>query len=336
MDVTDHYFLISAQKENTVLLFKRSGEFIRQIGRQGRGPGEFQYPHYACMDPQERFIIIKDAAGGNLFKFDLNGKILKQISTWDICPTNVNWQPVFINSNHFALSYNRPLIPKDNHYNVAIFDLDLNLVERTIPIANNDSLCLMGLSGQQVLQSRNDILYWEGFVDTIFSINLGQKPKPKYHFNLEGTGRSLGFLTGQDRRKEGQQYNSISGILEFSDYLFFVLYNEGRYPMVYDKKRKDAFTLADDQDCVFSSSHEYRSARWDNNIYGFPNVPLNYYFPDQNMVASYIDLGSISHEDLECMKRKNVKLPEKRDQLVKMIESYTGEELPLLVLLHYR
>jgi hypothetical protein len=29
-------------------------------------------------------------------------------------------------------------------------------------------------------------------------------------------------------------------------------------------------------------------------------------------------------------------MPEKRDELADMIEGYTGEELPLMVLLHYK
>jgi len=154
--VTDHFILIATQVEKRVLLFERSGKFLRQIGRQGQGPGEYLNPCFATIDPSERFIIVKDAQGGNLFKFDLNGNIIKQVDIRSIIPTGPNCQPIFVDDNHFALSFIRPWIPVDDYHAVAEFDLELNLVKQMIHKPNNDSLCLTNLSGQKLQNGSGD------------------------------------------------------------------------------------------------------------------------------------------------------------------------------------
>ena len=59
--------------------------------------------------------------------------------------------------------------------------------------------------------------------------------------------------------------------------------------------------------------------------------------PGQNLSIYPIYLSNASSiTDLECLRKMDVLLPEKRDKLADMIESHTGEELPILVLLHYK
>ena len=53
------YILIS-DGTSRVVLFDRKGSFIRNIGRQGKGPGEFRSPMLVQMDPNERYVIIRD------------------------------------------------------------------------------------------------------------------------------------------------------------------------------------------------------------------------------------------------------------------------------------
>lgn len=42
---------------NTVLLFDKKGNFIRQIGRRGQGPGEYLWVHGTAVDGNNRKYI---------------------------------------------------------------------------------------------------------------------------------------------------------------------------------------------------------------------------------------------------------------------------------------
>lgn len=337
LNVTDQYILITSEFERRVLLFNRSGKFIRQIGSQGKGPGEYIYPHFATIDPQERFIIIKDAQGGNLFKYDLNGSILKQVDISDLCPNRPSWKPVFLDNNHFALSFNRPLISKNDHFNIAVFDLELNLVDRMIHIPNNDSLCLTNLSSQKLLEGKDNLISWESFVDTVYSVDLGEKPKPKYYINMDGNGHSIDFLTGRDMTTPNSGFYSAGVFADLPDFLVFLLYNNDNLnQIIFNKKKKIAFTLNDQKNCNSTRINNYDPPIWNNDLFGFPKVLIQSYFPKQNLVAFPIYIEEVSPADLECMQKVNVLLPEKRDQLTEMIKSYTGEELPLLTLMHVK
>ena len=338
LSVTDNFILIASTEKSKVLLFDREGDFIRQIGKTGRGPGEYLKPLFASMDPRERFVIVKDAFSGNLFKYDMEGSILEQVNIKDICPTDPNNQPVFIDDNHFALSFDRPSHPVDNHFNIAIFDLELNLIERKIPIPNNDSLCLKNLSSQDIFEGTNSNYYWENCIDILYSIQLSKKSQAKYYINMDGTGQSIDYLTGRNLSKNGLEFNLVLSITDLPRYLLFALYNdfEGLSQVIFDKKKFEAFKIDDQRGCFSSLPNGSEATLWDNDIFGYPKIIIDFYFSQQNLLVSPINLERVSPTELECLKEMDVLNPEKRDHLVKMVESASGEELPLLVFMTTR
>jgi len=335
IDLTQRYILVSSNIENKVLLFDRAGKFLRKIGARGKGPGEYLEPMYAAIDPNEHFIIVKDAVGGNLFKFDLMGKMVKQVDIKDLCPTECNSQPVFIDGNHFLLSFNRPKISTKEHYNLAVFDAELNLIDRFIQIPDNDSLPLINLSGQQITRGSQGCFYWENFVDTLYNIALDIKPRPEYYFVIGGNAPSLSFLKGQDRTKNGLEFNSVFGISDLSNYLLFNLLNNGTiYQIVYNKKNQELFCLSEKPSCENSPNGLLQIQSWDNDLFGYDKVWMNRYFPNENFMVYPINLEeALENTNLECLKNKDVLLPARRDQLVKLIGDSDGNELPVLVIL---
>ena len=331
--VTDHYILITTQVEKKVLLFKRSGKFLRQIGQKGQGPGEYFNPCFATIDPSEENIIVKDEQGGNLFKYDMNGKIIKQANIKHEISTKPNCQPVFLDNKHFALSFKRPLAPTEGFYSVAVFDLDLNLVKKIIHKPNNDRLCLTNLSGQVLLNGSDGVHYWERFVDTIYSIDNRITEKPTYYLDMNETGYTLDFLTGRNMTKSGKDFNRVSLNADLPGFLIFTLQENGSSPIIYDKKSGEAFTPSDQKKQNLSYDKGRHNHIWDNDIFGFPKLYLRSYFPNQNLLTSIVYLARVSPADLEYTKSKNVISPIKRDQMSKIIQDYSGEELPLIVLL---
>lgn len=57
---------------NTVLLFDKKGNFIRQIGRRGQGPGEYLWVHGTAVDGNNRKIYIGNETKAVVYDFDNN------------------------------------------------------------------------------------------------------------------------------------------------------------------------------------------------------------------------------------------------------------------------
>ena len=88
MVVTDGY------GNNRVVLFDKTGKFIKQVGKgaggpadKGTGPGEWNLPHKVAVDAQENLYII-DREGHRLQVFDKNLNYLRELKNewnpWDV------------------------------------------------------------------------------------------------------------------------------------------------------------------------------------------------------------------------------------------------------------
>jgi sugar lactone lactonase YvrE len=60
-----------------VVKFSKDGKFIKQWGRHGSGPGEFEVPHALAFDSQGR-LFVGDRANNRIQIFDQEGKFLEE------------------------------------------------------------------------------------------------------------------------------------------------------------------------------------------------------------------------------------------------------------------
>jgi hypothetical protein len=67
------YVLLTRSHE--IRLFDARGEFIRSVGRDGAGPGEFRFPRGLALDPQSR-LWVRDGNQARYVVFDSTGKFL--------------------------------------------------------------------------------------------------------------------------------------------------------------------------------------------------------------------------------------------------------------------
>ena len=67
--------MLSSQ-EQTVFLFEPSGESVRSIGREGRGPGEFGYPEHLQILPGDT-LVVWDFMFGPVTYFNPVGEVLR-------------------------------------------------------------------------------------------------------------------------------------------------------------------------------------------------------------------------------------------------------------------
>ena len=104
MVVTDGY------GNNRVVLFDRTGRFIKQVGKgaggpedKGTGPGEWNLPHKLAVDAQENLYII-DREGKRLQVFDKNLNYLREIrnewNPWDVHISRKGTEPYGFIADH--------------------------------------------------------------------------------------------------------------------------------------------------------------------------------------------------------------------------------------------
>jgi sugar lactone lactonase YvrE len=64
---------------NRILKFDKTGKFLKEWGRFGSAPGEFDQPHGLAIDSRNR-LIVADRNNNRIQIFDLDGKFLEQFS----------------------------------------------------------------------------------------------------------------------------------------------------------------------------------------------------------------------------------------------------------------
>ena len=60
-----------------VMKFSKEGKFLKQWGKKGTGPGEFNIPHAICLDVKGR-LYVGDRENKRVQVFDTEGEILAQ------------------------------------------------------------------------------------------------------------------------------------------------------------------------------------------------------------------------------------------------------------------
>jgi hypothetical protein len=73
--LTDSYVFVS--EENKLLQFTTYGKFVKQIGKFGRGPGEYMNIMYFAVNEKANIILIQDEYQSN--KYDIDGNFIEKI-----------------------------------------------------------------------------------------------------------------------------------------------------------------------------------------------------------------------------------------------------------------
>ena len=83
----DYLFIMDKSKARKVFIYNKEGKFVRQIGSEGRGPGEYRDLEDFCLDTKKREIYLLDFSGKVLiYNFD-DGKFIKSLN-FDVSATN--------------------------------------------------------------------------------------------------------------------------------------------------------------------------------------------------------------------------------------------------------
>ena len=63
-------------------IFDSTGQFVRKIGSEGNGPGQFKFPRGVCVD-QESTVIVADRNNDRVSQVTLTGRFVRHLLTRD-------------------------------------------------------------------------------------------------------------------------------------------------------------------------------------------------------------------------------------------------------------
>jgi len=325
--------LLVCNFQNKVYLFNRDGSFDRNIGWLGEGPGEFLSLSNCIFDAKQENIIILDVKGQKLIKYSAGNVFIKETKLPKKLERLFFDRMCEIDENHFALIVRRPMTPVDDFHSVQIFDFDLKLVGSQLPRANNDSLCLPNLSYHEFTRGSSGTLFYEAVFDTVYRISSKGPAKPVYYLKISDNHLKL-----EDFRLRAQvpwkSRATVWAVYELEDFLFIPASNcMNSFLVVYDKKTKETYSVSQTINCATGNFS------LENNIYGLEPVRLYFTQPKDRINTFFfrpqVDIAQ-KKIDINCLRKQDVSRPDLRDKLVHMMDSMTGDENAVLLIMHLK
>ncbi len=171
---------------NGISLYDREGNYIRQIGSKGRGPGEYLYCRYIAVDYEGKEVYVMDSQQIKVFAFD--GDFIRSFAITQHAGQHVSDSRGYENSFYDIYYFNNYLfisvyIALGMAYNDwVIIDTLGNMVSAKLNyIPSFESI--IGWGGE-TYEYNNQINYHNHYNDTLFSISHDLSYKPSLLLNL--------------------------------------------------------------------------------------------------------------------------------------------------------
>ena len=223
------YFIIATWKDQ-LSVFDRKGKFINNIGKIGKGPGEYQSIRKVFWDQKNREVIVHNIVGAVLLFYTLDGKYLRSFKAPYLVPEiyrmqdgiylGVTFLPVLMDSiysRHFFFDERGMVRP----------------VKPTSPVPFVDAVQLQEQGSHCVMGSKD--LYLTARCDTVFMYDhLDLKPYCIINTGGYRAPDELYYDFDNSRLNERRQYIIGIGIISASNDSFTLWfgYQDERYHFI--------------------------------------------------------------------------------------------------------
>ncbi len=222
IELCDSFIFVSDRKK--LIQFNNKGKFIRQIGAEGRGPGEFIYIRDFCIDENRRLIFILNSGSKQVIVYDFRGHFS---NTFDL-PTQQS-QIALIGDSSLFFHVPNTLVKIDAApLSWIITDRNGN-VRKLI----QNSLKRTSFPGYIVLEAPaiysldNKIRFMEFGIDTMYMLNVDYSQSKYATFKLEDLKMDPDPLLNSIESKEQLSDKFwIYSVIEQKDF-FFIKINWG-------------------------------------------------------------------------------------------------------------
>lgn len=304
-----------------ILQFDRKGNFLRQIGADGRGPGEYYGITGFCIDQKNKKIFVNSDNGRKILEYDFSGSCIRSFDQpWRSFQFIVYDTTGFI--FHFTYDNDSIVYSKFNFY---ITDYEFNPIYKI----KRHFIRKSNIGARDIpLYYYNGILHFKQYtVDTMYTLE-NENPKPYAIFKLGKNKLNPNVMFDghnpnvAEMIKEIESYFEISKVLETDNYLFTsVAYGVGdssKY-CIFNKKTAETSIIDD---------NGFR-----NDIDGGVEFWPKYVYND-NIMVDYIDAFKLLSM-IQKRKSGSFKVEGKNhsDQLEILSKNLTETSNPVIIIL---
>ncbi|QGY46987.1 6-bladed beta-propeller [Maribellus comscasis] len=213
---------------------RNTGKFIREIGKIGRGPNEYQSARHNVHKDSSRGIVINTSGGRySLLEFNINGQVVGRVetdprTTYVTCLNGKNYAAFFANNSG------------DSPLRIRIYDQEKSVIASEFPnyqkAIKTSSHRRLGYEGW-FYYFNNNLFFKEYLNDTIFQISENTL-SPRFVFN------SGEFSPSYEQREifKTWEYHQLYYIMEAENQLFFELsFKKRKYYGYLDKTTRQSY-----------------------------------------------------------------------------------------------
>lgn len=314
----DNLFILNCI--NGVFLYDINGKYIGEIGKQGKGPGEYLRHTDIAIDKEEKNIYILDSKKTHIYSY--HGEFIRSIHN----PETLRFDKLIVKNsklyffNGFGLGalkyewiitdyYGKIIQIKENYINVP-----------DITVSYKINLCF---------ENNNSIIYWNQLNDTITQL-VGIGYSPKYLFAKDKYRvRSDELLSIENfSKKESWQPTNIVGS---ERYLFinYRLQKEKKTILAFYDGLKNEFY--ETYSLVVTNTDHVECNHWDNGIIIKPDAKI--IIDRTNIYVQWTDAYELkSHVASKDFIVSTPKYSEKKKELIKLASSLNENDNPVLML----
>jgi len=167
MDEEDNIYVID-QSLSAIIKYTANGKFIKQIGRRGEGPGEFEMPHKFIYDNNKLFIA--DQGNRRVQILDSDGKYLSSFKLFRLITNISHFNNIIIGQQQYHSNeiQDFSLISKYNHKGVILdsFGEPINNIIGISKLPTSASAVMLKIHNNKIY-----VLYWYYPVLQVYSFN---------------------------------------------------------------------------------------------------------------------------------------------------------------------
>lgn len=334
----DHLFIQTMGVDNSnalISVFDRNGKFIRKIGRIGQGPGEYRLARDIAVNDSLLFINVNWLRKIMVYNWH-TGKFVKDI------PISREVECISsLEDNCIALYPGSPSTPKrekdKNFFSAVVLSYDgKEKLIRNKTILETDESCVDQYINYTTFSSpylyQNTSNYYDDINDTIYAIKPNEI-RPVYHINKgEYKMPICDYFVGKKYFSEGYAYIHGMTFLETSSsFCMDFSYRRRKWIARYDKANGALTCWAQEARIERGGDHIVYGGGFYNDVLGGA-APIWRTLDGGKYIFNIINQGNLDNWPLEKLKSASVKFPEKRDQLVKLLEEYGEDDNPIIVL----
>ena len=222
-----HIFILDRYKTKSIKKFDLKGNYITDIGSQGRGPGEFIEPTDFVII--ENKLIVYDQFTHRLLHFNIDGTLI------DVQRVPFSFNTFFaFNENEFVFQCfdsDNVHFPEILGYSLIWSDSTFNIKYRGIFTPHEKNIPRLN---RGLVHSNGELLFVKPYSDTIYKVKQNGIFIPKYFIDF----KQYAMPENEKRRSNNQSnYSYLNNSVQTKDYIYFNFsYKNSIYHCFYSKK----------------------------------------------------------------------------------------------------